>query len=112
MCVHAVSIIVTVCVYTVSVSVTLYMYAVNTIVTLCVYNYFVSIIVNLCVRVCVCVSIIIISVYVCVHQLATVYELDAVCLFGMEKKQHVTITMKGIGECSRRFHFTLSLRTL
>ena len=57
---------------------------------------------------------IIISVYicVCVHQLATVYELDAVCLFGMEKKQHVTITMKGIGECSRCFHFTLSLRTL
>ncbi|KAK7113832.1 cilia- and flagella-associated protein 65-like isoform X2 [Littorina saxatilis] len=31
-------------------------------------------------------------------EIATVYELDAVCRFDMEKKQAVTVTMKGIGK--------------
>ncbi|XP_076448439.1 cilia- and flagella-associated protein 65-like [Babylonia areolata] len=33
-----------------------------------------------------------------IPEMATVYELEAVCLFGMEKKQCVTVTMKGIGK--------------
>ena len=60
----------------------------------------------------ICCLSIIVALHVCVSQMATVYELDAVCLFGMEKKQRVTVTMKGIGESSHLFYLTLSFTTL
>ena len=29
------------------------------------------------------------------------YEMEAVCMYGMDKKQKVTVSMKGIGKYSR-----------